>query len=66
MQECYEAYLARLQNIAGDRPLLMSEIGLDSLRHGAETQARVLDWQIRSAFAAGCAGAFVFAWTDEW
>jgi GT2 family glycosyltransferase len=65
-QERYEAYLARLQNIAGDRPLLMSEIGLDSLRHGAETQARVLDWQIRTAFAAGCAGAFVFAWTDEW
>ena len=65
-QERYEAYLARLQNIAGDRPLLMSEIGLDSLRHGEETQARVLDWQIRTAFAAGCAGAFVFAWTDEW
>jgi GT2 family glycosyltransferase len=62
----YETYLARLQNLAGDRPLLMSEIGLDSLRHGAETQARVLDWRIRTAFAAGCAGAFVFAWTDEW
>ncbi|PYS55012.1 MAG: glycosyl transferase, partial [Acidobacteria bacterium] len=25
-----------------------------------------LDWQVRTAFAAGCAGAFVFAWTDEW
>ena len=44
----------------------MSEIGLDSLRHGEETQAHVLDWQIRTSFAAGCAGAFVFAWTDEW
>jgi O-antigen biosynthesis protein len=65
-QWSYEAYIARLQNIAGDRPLLMSEIGLDSVRHGVETQARVLDWQIRTAFAAGCAGAFVFAWTDEW
>ena len=65
-QERHEAYLARLQNLAGDRPLLMSEIGLDSLRHGEETQARVLDWQLHTAFAAGCAGAFVFAWTDEW
>ncbi len=65
-QERHEAYLARLQNIAGDRPLLMSEIGLDSLRQGEETQARVLDWQLHTAFAAGCAGAFVFAWTDEW
>ncbi len=65
-QERLEAYLARLQNIAGDRPLIMGEIGLDSLRHGEGGQARVLDWQIRTAFAAGCAGAFVFAWTDEW
>src|SRR5207244_2770428 len=29
-------------------------------------QARVLDWQVRTAFAGGCAGAFVYAWTDEW
>jgi O-antigen biosynthesis protein len=61
-----EAYLARLQNLVGDRPLLLGELGLDSLRNGEETQARVLDWQLRTAFAAGCAGAFVFAWTDEW
>ena len=65
-QERFAAYLARLQNIAGDRPLIMGEIGLDSRRHGEEGQARVLDWQVRTAFAAGCAGAFVFAWTDEW
>jgi GT2 family glycosyltransferase len=65
-QERYASYLARLQNLAGDQPLLMSEIGLDSLRHGEETQAHVLDWQIRTSFAAGCAGVFVFAWTDEW
>ena len=65
-QKRLESYLARLQNIAGDQPLVMAEIGLDSYRNGEETQARMLDWQIRSAFAAGCAGAFVFAWTDEW
>lgn len=65
-QERLEAYLARLQNIAGDRPLLMSEIGLDSLRNGEDTQAQTLDWQVRATFAAGCAGAFVYAWTDEW
>src|SRR5206468_11626567 len=28
--------------------------------------AAALDWQVRSAFASGCAGAFVYAWTDEW
>ena len=65
-EQDFEAYLARLQNIAGERPLVMAEIGLDSRTHGEDAQAHVLDWQVRSAFAAGCAGAFVFAWTDEW
>jgi GT2 family glycosyltransferase len=65
-QERFEAYLARLQNLAGERPLLMAEIGLDSQRNGAAAQAQSLAWQIRSAFASGCAGAFIFAWTDEW
>jgi len=62
----FEAYLARLHNLAGDRPLVLSELGLDSLRHGEQTQADVLDWQVRTAFASGSAGTFVFAWTDEW
>src|SRR5437899_6894572 len=65
-QARFEAYLARLQNIAGDRPLLMSELGLDGLRNGEGVQARSLAWQARTAFAAGCAGVFVFSWTDEW
>jgi GT2 family glycosyltransferase len=61
-----EAYLARLHNLAGDRPLVMSEIGLDSLRNGEDEQARVVEWQVRTAFASGCAGVFVYGWTDEW
>jgi GT2 family glycosyltransferase len=59
-------YLARLQNLAGELPLVMAEVGLDSRRHGRRRQAAVLDWQLRAAFEAGCAGTFVFAWTDEW
>ncbi len=62
----FESYLARLQHIAGDRPLLLTETGLDSLRNSEAAQARALDWQVRTSFAAGCAGTFVFAWTDEW
>jgi glycosyltransferase involved in cell wall biosynthesis len=65
-QERFEAYIARLHNIAGDRPLVMTEMGLDSRRHGRDIQAHTLDWQIRTAFAAGCSGAFIFSWTDEW
>jgi GT2 family glycosyltransferase len=65
-QERLEAYLARLHNLAGDRPLVLAEIGLDSRRNGEAGQARSLEWQLRTAFASGCAGAFAFAWTDEW
>jgi O-antigen biosynthesis protein len=62
----YEAYLARLQNLAGDKPLVMTELGLDSRAHGKQRQAETLAWQVRGAFSAGCAGTFVFSWTDEW
>jgi len=65
-EERYEAYVARLHNVAGDRPLVMAEIGLDSLRHGEEEQARFLDREVRATFTQGCAGVFVYAWTDEW
>ena len=60
------AYVDRLQNLAGERPLLMTELGLDSFRNGEELQALSLAAQIRTVFAGGCAGAFVYSWTDEW
>jgi GT2 family glycosyltransferase len=59
-------YLARLQNLAGEKPLVLAELGLDSQRNGERKQAAVLDWQIRTAGEAGCAGVVVFSWTDEW
>lgn len=59
-------YLARLQNLAGDRPLTLGELGLDSRRNGVVVQAQSIGQQLRTAFSGGCAGAFVFAWTDEW
>ena len=65
-QEDLESYLPKLQTIAGDRPLVLSEVGMDSLRNGLETQAEVLEWQVKTAFEASCAGTFVYAWTDEW
>jgi O-antigen biosynthesis protein len=55
-----QAYLARLQNVAGD----LTELGLDSVQHRDLAQA--LDWQIRATFEAGAAGAIIFSWTDEW
>jgi len=65
-QKSLDGYLGRLQNIAGERPLVMAELGLDSERNGERRQAEVLDWQIRTVFGGGGAGVFVYAWTDEW
>lgn len=65
-QDRLEAYLYRLQNIVADHPLIMGELGLDSRSNGVEKQAEILEWQIRTTFRTGCAGVFVFAWTDEW
>ena len=61
-----EDYLARLHSLSDDRPMLLSEIGLDSLRNGEEKQAAILSGQVRIALRLGCAGVVVFAWTDEW
>lgn len=65
-QDKLQRYVARLHNLSGDRPLILAEAGLDSLRNGLDVQARCLEWQARTIFAGGCAGMFVFAWTDEW
>jgi GT2 family glycosyltransferase len=65
-KEQLSAYLARLQNLAGERPLVITENGLDSRRNGVDMQAATLEWQLQTIFESGCAGAFVYAWTDEW
>jgi O-antigen biosynthesis protein len=62
----FRRYLSRLHNLAVDRPLVLTEFGIDSIRLGEAEQARTLSWQIRTAFGMGAAGTFVFAWTDEW
>ena len=60
------AYLARLQHIAGHKPLLLAEAGADSVREGEDGQAEITAMHIRSAFAEGSCGAVAYAWTDEW
>jgi O-antigen biosynthesis protein len=64
-RDSWKRYLGRLQNLAGERPLLLAEVGLDTQRNGEVGQAQALRWLIQGAFASGCAGAFVFGWTDE-
>src|SRR5438067_9694094 len=60
------AYLARLQHIAGQKPLLLAEAGADSIREGDDGQAQITAMHVRAAFEEGACGAIAFAWTDEW
>ncbi len=65
-EENLRAYLARLQQIAGNKPLLLAEAGADSIREGLDGQAAVTAMHLRAAFSEGCCGAVAFSWTDEW
>ncbi|HZB90280.1 MAG TPA: glycosyltransferase [Stellaceae bacterium] len=65
-EAAFRRYVSRLHNLAVDRPLVLTEFGIDSMREGTEEQAKILSWQIRTALEMGAAGACVFAWTDEW
>ncbi|HET6879209.1 MAG TPA: glycosyltransferase [Pirellulales bacterium] len=62
----FRRYLFRLQNLVGDKPLLLGEIGMDTVRHGQAAQAEFLGGHVREATLLGLAGAFVFSWTDDW
>jgi glycosyltransferase involved in cell wall biosynthesis len=64
--EKFRRYLFRLQNLVGDKPLLLGEIGMDTLRHGEAAQAEFLAGHAREAELMGLAGLFVFCWTDDW
>jgi glycosyltransferase involved in cell wall biosynthesis len=59
-------YLSRLQNLAGDKPLILSEFGMDTIRHPEEEQAALLAEHVTTVFESGLAGTFIFSWTDEW
>jgi O-antigen biosynthesis protein len=65
-RERLRAYVRRLQVLAEDAPLLLTEVGLAAGLHGEAAQAASLDWQLREIDDAGAAGATVFSWTDDW
>jgi len=64
--EAFDSYLARLQNIAGDQPLVISEFGVDAKARSQEKQAGILTWQQRLCLERGVAGNLLFSFTDEW
>src|SRR5712692_7050707 len=46
-RETFRRYLFRLQNPVGDKPLLLGEIGMDTLRQGEQAQAEFLAGHLR-------------------
>ncbi len=65
-QKPFENYLARLQMIADNKPLILGEFGIDSISEGEPAKCEMLGWQIEVVFRAGLAGAVVYSFTDDW
>jgi len=65
-EPAFKSYLARLQMLAGPKPLVLGEIGIDSIREGETRKSEMLEWQIEATFRGGLAGAVVFSYTDDW
>ena len=65
-ENAFAGYLARLQMISGSKPLVLGELGVDSLREGEARKSELLSRQIESAFRGGAAGTVVFSFTDDW
>jgi len=65
-RETFRKYCFRLQNLVGDKPLVLGEIGMDTIRCGEIAQAEFLSGHLEETQLLGLAGSFVFSWTDEW
>lgn len=65
-ETAFRDYLQRLHHIAGDRPLVISEFGLDSSRNGLQRQAEAIRWGAQAAIDLETAGMTIFAWSDRW
>ncbi len=65
-REKFSAYLPRLHNVAGDRPVLISEFGLDTQRGSEIGQRDAFEWCVQESLLAGMAGVTAYAWSDWW
>jgi GT2 family glycosyltransferase len=64
--DAFRSYVKRLHHIAGDRPLVISEFGLDSRRNGLDRQMEALRWAMGVSREEECAGLTIYAWSDRW
>lgn len=65
--QVFRNYLARLQSIADDKPLIIGEYGIDTHQEYDEPkQAEILVEHVKAVFDEGCAGTIIFSYTDDW
>lgn len=64
--ECLENYLPHLHHVAGDRPILITEFGLDTERNLEADQAWLLPQAQTIMQREGMAGCTIYAWSDHW
>ena len=64
--EVLRGYLAHLAVAVGELPLVVTELGVDAHRRGPDAQSQALRDQLDVVDEVGCAGAAVFALTDDW
>ncbi|HUG67553.1 MAG TPA: glycoside hydrolase family 2 TIM barrel-domain containing protein, partial [Pirellulaceae bacterium] len=57
-EDKFGLYLDRLQHIAGNRPLLLGEYGIDTIREGDVEQAQMLSRHLRQVDRHGLAGVW--------
>ena len=66
-QSDFESYLARLQNLAEEKPLLLGEFGMDTRQPTRRrSKPRCSAGTSKASSAAALREPFVYAWTDEW
>ncbi len=64
--ESLRRYLPKLHHLAGDRPVYLTEFGLDTQRNSESQQADLLTQGLQISRHAGLAGATLYAWSDHW
>jgi len=62
----FETYLEHLRTISSGRPVFVTDVGRAAAVKGPVSRAAYLCEHLRSIDEHGVAGAFVFAWTNEW
>jgi len=65
-REDFARYLPRLHHVAGDRPVLISEFGLDTRSSSEFSQRETLGWMLDECLRSAMAGTTVYAWSDRW